>query len=214
MLFTGRSIGHRLREALLLLFLTGGIVCIPLVVAGDLLELTVTDNDGVYRINAEMVVHAPAEDVLHVLTDFTHIYRLNDSIIESELLSAPDENTVRVRTLVNDCILVFCFDIERVEDVRMTGNGYLHATVVRDLSNIESGASTWYIRPEGGDSRVSYRGTVEPGFDLFPVIGNYLARIRLSDMMLHTLDNIERISRINAGLDGIAGSGVMVSETP
>jgi hypothetical protein len=183
------------------------------VIAGDLHELTVTNNDGVYGINIEMVVHAPAEYVLHVLTDFTHIYRLNDSIIESELLSAPDENTVRVRTLVNDCILVFCFDIERVEDVRMTGNGYLHATVIRGLSNIESGTATWYIRPEGAGSRVSYWGTVEPGFTVFPVIGDYLVRARLRDMMLHTLGNIERIARINAGLDGDTGSGLVVSAT-
>jgi hypothetical protein len=195
-------------------FLLGCLFPIRPLVAGDLLALGVTDEDGVYRIDVEMIVHAPAEEVWYVLTDYTHIYRLNASITESEVLPSPDENTVRVRTLVNDCVFVYCFDIERVEDVHMTGTGKLHAIAVSDLSNIESGTATWHIRPAGADSRVSYRGTIKPGFVVLPVIGNYIVRNRLRDMTLLTLENIERISRIKAGLDANTESALVISTTP
>ena len=183
-------------------------------VAGDLLELNVTDSNGVYSIDVEMVIHAPVEEVWYVLTDFTHIYRLHTSIIESEILPPPNGNVVRVRTLMNDCVFVFCFDIERVEDVRTTGTGEMQALVVKDLSNIKSGTAAWKIQPDGANSRIHYQGTIEPGFDVFPIIGNYFARLKLRKQMLLTLENIERIARINAGWNVDLQSGMMVSTDP
>lgn len=204
---------HRQSPAILLLLLGSLFACSRLF-AGDLLRLEVTDLKGVYRIEVEMVVHAPAEEVWRVLTDYRHIYRLNTTIIESEILPAPSEKVTRVRTLMNDCVLVFCFELERVEDVQETDTGRLQARVVRELSNIRSGTALWHIEAAGANSHISYRGTIEPGFDVFPIIGNYLVRKRLRDMTLLTLGRIEGISRINAGLDAKPETGAMVSATP
>jgi hypothetical protein len=161
-----------------------------------------------------IVVHAPAEQVWHVLTDYKHIYRLNNSIVESEILPSPDENVTRVRTLMNDCVFVFCFEIERVEDVQVTDGGKLHATVIGEMSNVSSGTAIWQIEPVGSSSYISYQGTIEPEFGVFPVIGNYLARNRLRKQMLLTLGNIERISRIQAGLDGDYEAEMVVLTEP
>ena len=217
---SGRSTpGHRREILAALLCLLAGLFVPVSLFAGDLLELNVSDSKGVYRIDVEMVVYAPVEDVWHVLTDYTHIYRLNNSIIESEILPVPDDNVVRVRTLMNECVFVFCFDIERVEDVRVTDNGELKALVVKELSNIESGATTWRIQPSGVNTHVSYQGSIEPGFGVFPVIGNYLARSKLRKQILLTLENVERISRVEAGLDVERldvepESGVVLSNLP
>jgi len=158
-------------------------------------------------------VHAPMEAVWNVLTDYPHIYRLNTAIVESEILPAPSANVTRVRTLMNDCVLMFCFEIERVEDVYEREVGRLDARVVREMSNIRSGTAMWRIEPAGAGSLIRYRGTIEPGFDVFPIIGNYLVRTRLRNMMLLTLGRIEDISRINAGVDANAESGAGVSAT-
>jgi hypothetical protein len=206
---------RRLQEVLArLVFMLGSLVPWCPVAAGDLLELNVTDARGVYRIDAEVIVRAPFEQVWQVLTDYIHIYRLNDSIIESEILPSPVNNSVRVRTLMNDCVFVFCFEIERVEDVRITDTGHIKAIVVRELSNVRSGDASWRIRPAGTDTYIRYTGTIEPGFAVIPVVGNYLVRKQLRKQMMLTLDKIEHISQINAELGIKPEPGIMASTLP
>ena len=76
-----------------------------------------------------MTVAAPAEYVWRVLTDFMHFYRLNPSIIESDILPSPKPGVARARTLARDCISFICRRIERVEDVQVVGEGQLVASV-------------------------------------------------------------------------------------
>ena len=166
--------------------------------AGELIELALSYERGVYQLNLEMVLYAPADDVRYVLTDYVHIYRINPSIVESEILNAPDESVVRVRTLLNDCILIFCREILRVEDVQELETGDIHAVVVPQLSNIKSGTSRWQIRPMGSRTRLEYTMELEPGFFVPPLIGVYLVKQKLREELLISLKNIERIARIRS----------------
>lgn len=54
--------------------------------AGDLSELRVTEDHGIYNVKMVMMVDAPEEYIRAVLTDYARIYRLNPSITESEIL--------------------------------------------------------------------------------------------------------------------------------
>jgi hypothetical protein len=182
--------------------------------AGDVLDLNVTNSEGVYRIEVEMRVHAPFEAVWQVLTDYAHIYRLNNSIVESKILPAPEQNVVRVRTLMNDCVFVFCFEIDRVDDIRMKDNGRLQAVLVDEMSNIKSGTAVWWIQPAGENSDIHYKGTIEPGFQVLPLIGDWFTRTKLRRMTLSTLENLERISRIRSGRDVGPESAVVFSGPP
>jgi hypothetical protein len=215
MVWPGKSISGWFWETRQMLpFLLATTFIITPIMAGDLLELNVTDSQGVYRIEVDMVVHAPFENVWQVLTDYTHIYRLNASIVESEILPSPEQNVARVRTLMNDCEFIFCFEVERVEDVRITGIGKLHAVIVNELSNVKSGTALWKIQSVGDSCHIHYQGTIEPGFSVFPIIGEYFAKRKLRFMTLSTLENIEQISRINAGLEVNPESGLVFSKAP
>jgi len=64
---------------------------VQVITAGDITEFEVTDREGVYYINASMVIDAPSEYVRYVLTDYVHIYRLNPSIVTNNAkLSHPN----------------------------------------------------------------------------------------------------------------------------
>ncbi len=80
-------------------------------------EIEVTEQGGVFQIKASVVVDAPADYVRRVLSDFVHIYRLNSSIIESEVLASEDESVTYVRTRILGCAGYFCEELERVEKV-------------------------------------------------------------------------------------------------
>ena len=73
------------------IFFCGMFLYVQVITAGDITEFEVTDREGVYYINASMVIDAPSEYVRYVLTDYVHIYRLNPSIVTNNAkLSHPN----------------------------------------------------------------------------------------------------------------------------
>ena len=47
-------------------------------------NIVVFEQDGIYHINVTTELAASEEHVRQVLTDYVHIYRLSDSIIEND----------------------------------------------------------------------------------------------------------------------------------
>lgn len=184
---------------------------IPLVRAANLAELQLSEAEGIYRIRLVMQMQVPAQYVRHVLTDYTHIYRLDPAIVDSGILPAPDAGVVRVMTRIHDCIAFFCMNIDRVEDVRELEDGGLQATTVPDLSNFRSGYAEWNIMALGEGTQVSYQAQMEPDFFIPPVIGSYFVKRKLRQQMLASLERVECIARIQAGLERNPGSGPVLA---
>ncbi|MEA3412335.1 MAG: SRPBCC family protein [Pseudomonadota bacterium] len=168
--------------------------------AGEPGELTISDKDGVYRIRMEMQVDAPAAHVYQVLTDFRHIYRLNPSITESKVMSSGESDGIRVRTLIEDCVLLRCMRIARTETVYRNGNEHLHVVTDPEHSDFKSGITDWWILPDGETSRVVYQAEMEPDFFIPPVIGRFVMKKKLREGILTSFENLECIARVNAGL--------------
>lgn len=183
--------------AIFLFALAGCCLYSTLLAAGEVVELTLSHKQGVYQLKLEMILDAPFEDVHHVITDYVHIYRLNPSIVESEIMYTPDDSVVRIRTLVNDCILIFCREIIRVEDVRELETGDIYAVIVPQFSNVKSGVAIWQIQPLSGNTRINYNVILEPGFFVPPLIGSYIVKQKLHKEVMISFSNIERIARIH-----------------
>ena len=168
----------------------------PLLAAGQVLNISAGDKHGVYHLALAMIVDAPFADVHHVVTDYVHIYRIDPSIVESEILGKPDASSTRVKTLVNDCVFFFCQNILRVEDVREVGDADIYTVIVPQLSNVRSGTTHWQILPMGAKTRINYDMTLEPGFIVPPLIGSHIIEKKLKEETLICFNNIEHIARI------------------
>lgn len=169
--------------------------------AGDLTVLQVTEKRGVYNMKMVMMVDAPAEYVRAVLTDYTRIYRLNPSIIASEMLPSPEAGVTRVKTVMTGCVAFFCRDVGRVEDVRELASGDLQAVIVPELSNLRSGAAEWNIRPAGERTKVTYQAHMEPDFFIPPLIGSYFVKQNIRKELITSFARIECVAKIKAHLD-------------
>jgi hypothetical protein len=187
---------------------TGCFICLLLVLcslpaagAGHRTEIEVNEQAGSYRVRMIMLIHAPAILVHRVLTDYVHIYRMNPSITESEILPSPDNETVRVRTRIEGCVFFFCKDIDRVEDVRELNPGHLQAVIVPAQSDFASGRADWRIYPVGADSQVVYQAEITPAFFIPPVIGDYFVKQTIAREVVTSFAKLECIARIQAGLD-------------
>jgi hypothetical protein len=164
-------------------------------------EIEVSEHGGVYRINATVLVDAPAEYVREVLSDFRHIYRLNPSIIESEVLASSDDKITQVRTRVLGCAGYFCEELERVEKVSVLPSGDLVAVIVPELSQFRSGKTIWHILSIGERSRVVYESEMEPDFYIPPVVGKFIAKQSIRTEVATSFANLERIANVFAERD-------------
>lgn len=170
--------------------------------AYELDHAEVTENKGIFHLQFTTIIDAPAEYVRQVLTDFTHIYRLNPSIIESEVLPSQQPDETKVRTRVLACAAVFCREVERVEIVRILASGDLHADIVPERSEFRSGKAIWKITAMDNRSKLEYEATLEPDFFVPPVIGISVIGSSMKNEVINTFDRVERIASINAGRDG------------
>jgi hypothetical protein len=187
---------------------TGRLLCLILALwppapagASTLSNIEISENSGNYRVSMDMLIHAPARYVNSVLTDYKHIYRLNPSITESEILPSPHSGTIRVKTRMQGCIFLFCRDVDRVEEVREVNAGHLQAVIIPELSDFTSGSADWRIQPLGDDSRIIYEAQITPAFFIPPIIGSYFVKRTFAEAVITSFARLECIARIRAELD-------------
>lgn len=166
------------------------------VLANNATQFQVTEDGGVYYIKASVVISAPTDYVRNVLTDYVHIYRLNPSIVENEVLTSPHNDTARVRTKVLGCISSYCEEFERVEDVRVLASGDIRAEIVPEYSQFKYGITLWKIQPVGEHTRLIYEAEIQPGFFIPPLIGSYIVKSRLHDEITTSFIRLEKIANI------------------
>jgi Polyketide cyclase / dehydrase and lipid transport len=166
-------------------------------------DVEVTEQGGVYHIKASVVIDAQAEYVRLVLSDFVHIYRLNPSIIESEVLGEKDDTYTFVRTRILGCAGYFCKELERVEKVRELPSGDLVAEIMPEKSEFRSGKTVWHIDAMGNRSRVVYDSEIEPDFYIPPVVGKFMAKKSIRTETDASLQNLEKIANVLAERDWI-----------
>jgi hypothetical protein len=160
-------------------------------------EIEVNEQSGAYQIKVVALIAAPASYVRDVLTDYTHIYRLNPSIIESEVLKQ-DDDSVDVRTKVVGCAAYFCEELDRVEKVRLLPSGDLQAEIIPELSQFKSGLTLWHIKPLGDYCEVTYVSDMEPDIYIPPVVGKFLIKKSIREEMQISFANLEKISSVLA----------------
>jgi len=166
--------------------------------SGKIPEIEINEQSGVYQIKVVALIAAPANYVRYVLTDYKHIYRLNPSIIESEVLEQYDDGSVSVRTKVIGCAAYFCEELDRVEKVRVLPSGDLHAEIIPELSQFKSGQTHWQIKPMGDYCEVTYLSDMEPDIYIPPVVGKFLIKKSVREGMHTSFTNLEKISSVLA----------------
>jgi Polyketide cyclase / dehydrase and lipid transport len=186
---------------------TGCFLCLLLTLASlapagadTLSRLEISENSGSYRVRMVMLIHAPAQYVHGVLTDYTHIYRLNPLITESQVIPSPRNGSVRVKTRMEGCIFFFCRNVDRVEEVREVNSGHLQAVIIPEQSDFTSGSADWRIQPVGDDTQVIYEARMTPAFFIPPVIGSYFVKRTFAEILMTSFARLECIARIRAEL--------------
>ena len=143
----------------------------------------------------DVILNADKDKVYAVVTDYEHLNRISEVLVESALLSEPGAVPKRRKLVIESCVVVFCFKIDMVEDVEEIGNEKIIATIVPELSDIKYGKTEWLVTAtEDGRSRIRFHGEEEPGFWIPPVIGPILMKRKMLSEVKETIEQIERLA--------------------
>lgn len=166
--------------------------------AAEIVELETSHRNGEYGLEMTVGLSAPRDRVLDVLTDYATLSELNPSIVEVMVLAADDPDVTRVRTRIKRCVLFYCPELVRVEDVRNTPEGGLNAVLVPALSDFSSGEASWAFVEVDGLTQVSYQARFRPDFWVPPLIGPAIIRGALEEEARILFENVERRAQAEA----------------
>ena len=165
--------------------------------AVDIDDIVVNEKDGVYHINISGNITATEEHVRQVLTDYVHVYRLSDSVIESKVLESSVDGKVRIQSLVLCCTTIFCREIIRVDEISVLDSGDLQAVIIPEQSDFISGTAVWRIVPMGHSTQLTYIASIEPDFFIPPILGVQMVINDMRNEFKMMFCRIEHIARIN-----------------
>ncbi len=186
---------HAIRAYLLIFSLL--LYCQNSISADFLDDVVVYEKEGIYHISISSEIDASDVFVRQVLTDYAHIYRLSDSIIESRVLTPPGADKVQVETLVLSCIPMFCKEVSRVEEVNVLESGNLHMKILPEKSDFYSGQARWEIKAMGDTTQLTYQATLEPDFFIPPILGTQIVIENLRKEFSTTFLRVQHIASIN-----------------
>ena len=161
---------------------------------GEVLETSVTKEDGEYVVLIVAVIDAPEDYVYRVVTDYQHVYRINPTITRVDVQSTDRDGVVRVQHQSEHIIGPFCFHIDWGGDIVETQHEnfkFLEITTIPDISSFDSGAALWTISPHGDRTWVRHESRLKPKFFIPPVIGDYFMKKHMRDEILATFNRIE-----------------------
>ena len=182
----------------LFLFALSALLCFKnTAFALDIDEIVVSEKAGVYYINISGNIAAKEEYVRQVLTDYIHVYRLSDSIIESKVLESSSDEKVRVQSLVLCCTTVFCREVMRVDEITVLRSGDIQAVIIPEQSDFSSGTAVWKIAAKGQATRLTYIANIEPDFFIPPALGRKMVIDNIREEFATMFCRIELIASIN-----------------
>ena len=151
---------------------------------------------GIYYFVAEFIVEAAPKRVMQVLTDYENIADFNAAIHTSELLGSPNKNVTRIRTVLRDCILFFCRDIVRVEDVAQYGDEKLEAYLIPMMSDLQSGYAVWTLTENPSGTTVFYEASVQPKFWIPPFVRSVILTKKFKKRVLESVEHLQRAATV------------------
>lgn len=162
--------------------------------AATVLETQVSHSDNVYRIRFAVVIDAPLERVRAVMTDFAQLTKLTDTLIESEVLTR-SAGKQRIRVVFRTCVLFFCKQMRKTEDVETLSNGDIVTVAVPAESDFHRAEARWHLAGDAVATRVEYDAEMEPRFFVPPLIGPALVKSKIRRELIATAGNLERLAQ-------------------
>lgn len=154
-----------------------------------------------HHLEAQVMIDAPLDDVLRILTDFERLHSVSPRIVESDLVAVSPDGIARVRTLNRLCFLFFCRDLRHVQLIRELAQGDFESNSVTEESDLSFGYARWRLFGEGDQTRlgIDFRFSMDSHSWLPSFVTRMVARSALRSDTLELVKGIEDAARTRPG---------------
>jgi len=142
--------------ALLSLFPVGSTL------AAEFQRLDVSEDGGIYHIDASLFVDAPREAVVEALLDFEAQKAISPPIRAIRVVGSQPDGATLVEIVTEICIGIFCANVKQLQVVRFVPPGLVSATAIREGSDVRSAHVDVEVTAEDGRTLVHIQCTVQP----------------------------------------------------
>lgn len=163
------------------------------IICAEVIHSHVSYKNKRYNASLEMLIDAPSDNVYDIFTNFDNLVQLSDNITQSRLLKHnPPLSIVEVKT--HNCVLFFCKDLTQNQRVLELDDGKISVEDIKGKSDFIYAKTTWHIREDKEETRVSFKAEMEPDFWLPPLLGPWLFKKRLIKETAAMLERIEELA--------------------
>jgi hypothetical protein len=162
--------------------------------AYEIQTLETSRADKRFSIMLSAVVKLPIDEVYKRLTDFNRLTQLSPYVEESRHLDPDEAGDVIVYTRMRACVMFICKTVRIFEAITYPEKYQIVANVIPARSELAYGQSRWTLSAQGGSTLLHYESELEPGFDMFPLIGPAATEYSLKKQAKAFLEGLERAS--------------------
>jgi hypothetical protein len=162
--------------------------------AYEIQTLETSRADKRFSITLSAIVNVPIDEVYKRLTDFNRLTQLSPYVEESRHLDPDEAGDVIVYTRMRACVMFICKTVRIFEAITYPEKYRIVANVIPARSELAYGQSRWTLSEQGGNTLLHYESELEPGFDMFPLIGPAATEYSLKKQARAFLAGLERES--------------------
>lgn len=167
---------------------------LPVAAPAQNLLIEVGQRNALYVVNADAWVDASPDRLRELLTDYAHLDRLNDSILESEIRETHSATRHTVYTYAEVCVAIFCRALEQVQDVEQRPDGDIVVTILPDRGDFRQGYARWHFQATYAGTRIAFESALEPAFWIPPFVGQLLIKHALWRETQETIEKLEALA--------------------
>ncbi|MEC4748342.1 SRPBCC family protein [Methylomicrobium sp. Wu6] len=176
------------------------LVAIGLPLAGhgaEVLNSSVTLQQGRYMMHSETLIRAPVSKVRDLLMDYKNIPRLNSDIKQLDSVEYLNDGGIRMGVKSAFCILAICLRFDWIQDVRLLPSGDITMTIVQGGGDFRQGNGLWRLLPDGASTRLIYDVDLTPKNRIPLVFGSLFIKQKLSEESFEFAQGLEKMAKSN-----------------
>lgn len=185
---------HKLWRGAMVLFTTG--LLMPNGASATSIErLEVKHADNRYTLSFEVVLDAKRDKVWQIMTDYEHLPRVSDVIVDSRVFKSPNPDQQRVAVTLHACVMIFCKTMKKTVDIQTWPQNDIVVIGDPDLSDFSYSVERWRVSAEGAKTRLRYSAEMVPDFFIPPVIGPWLVKSFMQKEIQATVIKVEALAK-------------------
>jgi hypothetical protein len=165
-------------------------------------DTSIQHSAGVYTVAFDMQLNADAARVRALMTDYDHLDRLSDIVVDSRVLDVLADGGKRIQLDVRACVWVFCRTVRRVQDVTAQDNGDLRTRVIPERSDFTHAVERWRIETTPTGTRIRYNAELQPSFFVPPLLGPYLMKQAIRREITSAAQHLEALAPVGGRVAG------------